>query len=113
MQRLLERVPLIQGAPGQQVHQQIDVTVRPQAAVEGADDVRVGQRAQNRDLAQGSLRMLGHGDRLARELERKRALVARRVHLVDPGERTDAQHAEDAKISGVYVPSLEVERHRS
>ena len=112
MQRLPERVPLVERATVEQIHQQIDVPVGSQPAVERAHDVRVRERAQDRDLAEGPLRLIAGRHRLARELERDPLRVARNLDLVHAGEGSDAQHLHDPDATSVNVTRLQIERHR-
>src|SRR5690606_33734639 len=111
-ERAIEAVPLVERRALEEVHQHVDVAVGTQATVEGLDHVRVGQRAQDRDLAQRSLSLVAGGDRLLGQLERERLRVARDVDLVDAGERALAEDREDPNVAGVDVARLQLERHR-
>lgn len=111
VKRFAEVVPVVERATAEQVHQQVDVTVGSQAAIEGADDVGVGQRAEDRDLAEGSLRFFARVHGLASELEGEALGVAGRFDFIDASERADAQDTMDLDVARVDVPGLEIERH--
>jgi hypothetical protein len=101
MQRVVEGVPGVERGALEVVHQHVDVAVGAQAAVEGADHVRVGQRAEDGDLSQRALGGVARGHRLAGQLEREGTVVAADLDLVDVGEGARPEHAQHLDVPGV------------